>query len=324
MRNQLGGLASLRQSRSFDSPWQGGEDACFGPGMQSAAKAAPVQDGRALGDVGERLDHDFAMMAGGVNEIGRRRASSRHGLRKRRGRRARAGIVGAERLAERLAAGRCRAARRMPQRASDNLDQARAVDARDAAAAEQIGRADQPFGDRHRILLDRVDRTDVREGDEAADRWRGSRTARGRRRASPSAGVASAGSAVVRLGMDRRLARRRRDGSASADRRDRSPRHSRHNDRAGNSPRPSRRRFRAPRIPRPAAARDEGGASVGGRRANEGRPACRSRGSAAAHNGGRNLAGERDVGNVAAIGVDALVQHQRRAAQSEALSRAGG
>ena len=39
---------------------------------------------------------------------------------------------------------------------------------------------------------------------------------------------------------------------------------------------------------------------------------------------GEELAGERNVGNVAAIGMDALVQHQRGAGEVEALSRAGG
>jgi len=40
--------------------------------------------------------------------------------------------------------------------------------------------------------------------------------------------------------------------------------------------------------------------------------------------GGDDPAGERDVGDVAAIGVDALVQLRRRAGEVEALSRAGG
>jgi hypothetical protein len=40
--------------------------------------------------------------------------------------------------------------------------------------------------------------------------------------------------------------------------------------------------------------------------------------------GGEKLPGERDIGNVAAIGVDAVVEDDRRAAEREALSRAGG
>jgi hypothetical protein len=36
------------------------------------------------------------------------------------------------------------------------------------------------------------------------------------------------------------------------------------------------------------------------------------------------LAGEGDVGDVAAIGMDSLVEDERRSAEVEALSRAGG
>jgi hypothetical protein len=39
---------------------------------------------------------------------------------------------------------------------------------------------------------------------------------------------------------------------------------------------------------------------------------------------GEKLARERYVGNVAAVGVDALVQQQRRPGEREALSRVGG
>jgi hypothetical protein len=40
--------------------------------------------------------------------------------------------------------------------------------------------------------------------------------------------------------------------------------------------------------------------------------------------GGEDLAGQRDVGKVAAIGVDPLVERQRRAGEGEALSCAEG
>ena len=131
-----------------------------------SAQAPSLRYGAADRDRGEWLHRDISGKSGGVDHVGLVGHHPDMALEEDEVAAREAGLVG-EPFAERALL--VAVARRMDTaQAERELDEAGAIDAVNAAAAEEIGCAEEPLGDMDRIMLPGIELADLGVGEEAA------------------------------------------------------------------------------------------------------------------------------------------------------------